>query len=216
MAYDLEEQEQIATLKEWWRKYGNLTTWLLIVVLLAFAGWRGWNIYQSRQSQQASQLYAVQQEALEAHDNARVQRAAQDIQEKFGRTSYAAMSALVAAKVAFDTNDHTTAKKQLQWILDHSQNAAYQSIAAVRLAGVLLEEKAYDAALKVLSGNFPAAFDSIIADRKGDILLAQGKRDEARVAYQLALDKSGQNDPARAVIQLKLDAVGGATEKAAA
>ena len=37
MAYDLEEQEQLAELKAWWQKYGNLLLSALTVVLLAFA-----------------------------------------------------------------------------------------------------------------------------------------------------------------------------------
>lgn len=75
MAYDLEEQEQIASIKDWWNKYGNLVTWLLIIVLAGYGAWSGWNIYQSRQAQQASQLFEEQQKAAEARDNAKVQRA---------------------------------------------------------------------------------------------------------------------------------------------
>ena len=216
MAYDLEEQEQLASIKAWWSKYGNLLTWVLIVALAAYAAWSGWNIYQNKQSQQASQLYDEQQRAVEAKDNAKVLRAATDMQEKFSGTAYAQMSALVSAKVAFDANDSETAKKQLQWVIDHGRDAEYKAIASIRLAGVLLDAKAYDEALKLLTGDFPAQFAGAVADRKGDILVAQDKRDDARAAYQLALDKTDQRSPGRQLIQLKLDAIGGAPAKAAA
>ena len=216
MAYDLEEQEQLASIKAWWSKYGNLLTWVLIVALAAYAAWSGWNIYQNKQSQQASQLYDEQQRAVEAKDNAKVLRAATDMQEKFSGTAYAQMSALVSAKVAFDANDSETAKKQLQWVIDHGRDAEYKAIASIRLAGVLLDAKAYDEALKLLAGDFPAQFAGAVADRKGDILVAQDKRDDARAAYQLALDKTDQRSPGRQLIQLKLDAIGGAPAKAAA
>ncbi|WP_050477227.1 YfgM family protein [Herbaspirillum rhizosphaerae] len=216
MAYDLEEQEQLASIKAWWSKYGNLLTWVLIIALAAYAAWSGWNIYQNKQSQQASQLYDEQQRAVEAKDNAKVLRAATDMQEKFSGTAYAQMSALVSAKVAFDANDSETAKKQLQWVIDHGRDAEYKAIASIRLAGVLLDAKAYDDALKLLSGDFPAQFAGAVADRKGDILVAQDKRDDARAAYQLALDKTDQRSPGRQLIQLKLDAIGGAPAKAAA
>ncbi|MFL9877568.1 tetratricopeptide repeat protein [Herbaspirillum rhizosphaerae] len=216
MAYDLEEQEQLASIKAWWSKYGNLLTWVLIIALAAYAAWSGWNIYQNKQSQQASQLYDEQQRAVEAKDNAKVLRAATDMQDKFSGTAYAQMSALVSAKVAFDANDTETAKKQLQWVIDHGRDAEYKAIASIRMAGLLLDAKAYDDALKLLAGDFPAQFAGAVADRKGDILVAQDKRDDARAAYQLALDKTDQRSPGRQLIQLKLDAIGGAPAKAAA
>ncbi|MCI1014589.1 tetratricopeptide repeat protein [Herbaspirillum frisingense] len=214
MAYDLEEQEQLDSIKAWWAKYGNLVTWALIIALAAYAAWTGWNTYQARQSGQASVLYEEQQKSFAAKDNAKVQRAASDIQDKFSGTAYAEMSALVAARSAFDANDIETAKKQLQWVIDHGRGKEYKAIAAVRLAGVLLDAKSYDEALKLLSGDYPAQFAGAIADRKGDVLLAQGKRDEARTAYKLALEKSDAKDPGRQLIQIKLDAIGGEAPKA--
>jgi len=216
MAYDLEEQEQLASIKAWWNKYGNLLTWVLIVALAAYGAWSGWNLYQRKQSQQASQLYEEQQKAAEAKDNAKVLRAATDMQDKFSGTAYAQMSALVAAKTAFNANDTETAKKQLQWVIDHGRDTEYKAIASIRLAGLLLDAKAYDDALKLLAGDFPTQFAGAVADRKGDILVAQDKRDEARSAYQLALDKTDERNPGRQLIQLKLDAIGGAPAKAAA
>ncbi len=214
MAYDLEEQEQLDSIKAWWAKYGNLVTWLVIIALAAYAGWTGWNTYLGRQSAQASVLYEEQQKSLAAKDNAKVQRAATDIQDKFSGTSYAQMSALVAAKSAFDANDGENAKKQLQWVIDHGRGKEYKAIAAVRLAGVLLDAKAYDEALKVLAGDYPAQFAGAIADRRGDVLLAQGKRDDARAAFKLALEKTDAKDPGRQLIQIKLDAIGGDAPKA--
>lgn len=213
MAYDLEEQEQIASIKAWWNQYGNLLTWLLIAALSGYAAWSGWNIYQRKQSAQASQLYDEMGKAMAAKDNAKVQRAAGDMQDKFGGTLFAEMAALSAAKSAFDAGDLKTAKAQLQWVLNKGSDDEYKSLAKIRLAGILLDEKAYDEGLKLLSDDFPAAFAAPVADRKGDILVAQNKIPEARAAYQLALEKMDQRNPARQLVQLKLDAIGGAPVK---
>lgn len=214
MAYDLEEQEQIETLKSWWKQYGNLITWLLIAVLGAYAAWSGWNYYQRSQSAQAGQLYDEITRAVAAKDTARVLRGAADMREKFGRTAYAEMAALTAAKAAFDANDLNGAKAQLQWVVDSGRDEEYRALARIRLAGVLLDEKAYDEGLKVLSADVPAAFSGALADRRGDLLMAQNKVAEARAAYQEALQKSDAKSLGRQLIQLKLDAIGGA--KAAA
>lgn len=216
MAYDLEEQEQLASLKAWWNQYGNLVTWLLILALAGYAAWSGWNYYQRNQVSQASQLYDELQKAVTAKDNAKVQRAATDMEDKFSRTAYAQMAALVAAKSAFDANDLKAVKAQLQWVIDHGSDDEYKAVARIRLAGVLLDEKAYDEGLKVLSAEFPEQFASAVADRKGDILAAQNKLADARSAYQAALEKMDQKNPGRQLIQLKLDAIGGTPAKAAA
>jgi len=215
MAYDLEEQEQLATLKAWWNQYGNLVTWLLIIALGSYAAWSGWNWYQANQSGQAAQLYEELQKAVAAKDNAKVQRAASDMEDKYGRTAYAQMAALTAAKVAFDANDLKTASAQLQWAADKARDEEYKALARIRLAAIYLDEKAYDEAMKVLSGTFPPAFDGEVADRKGDILVAQNKLEEARTAYQLALEKMDAKNPGRQLVQLKLDAIGGAPAQSA-
>ena len=208
MAYDLEEQEQLATLKAWWAKYGNLTTWVVIAGLAAYSGWNGWNYYQRNQAAQASVLFDELQTAVTAKDSAKVARVAGDIETKFGRTAYASLGALSAAKSFFDANDLKSAKAQLEWVVAHG-NDEHKNIASIRLAGVLLDEKAYDAALKALAVAALPQFKSSVEDRKGDILAAQNKLEEARSAYKAALEASDKNNPGRQLIQLKLESIGG-------
>lgn len=215
MAYDFEEQEQLASLKSWWSRYGSLTTWALVVALAAYLGWTGWTSYQNRQAAQAGVLYEELQGALDANDAQKVQRIATDTQHSFGHTAYAEMAALAAAKFAYEHNDAQSAKVQLQWVIDHGEGADYQTIAKVRLAGILLDEKAYDQGLKVLSGTVPTQFAALVDDRRGDILVALGKLDAARTAYQAALDSMDENSPGRQLVHIKLDAIGGAPQKVA-
>ena len=217
MAYDLEEQEQIANFKAFWDRFGNLISWVLIIALGSYAAYNFWNTHQRNQTAEASGLYDGLTEAIQAKDAAKVQRITGDIESRFGSTAYAPMAALAAAKAAFDANDLKTAKAQLQWAVDHGDDE-YKAIAKLRLSGVLLDEKAYDQALAQLNGDFPAQFAGEVQDRKGDILVAQNKLAEARTAYQAALDKMEKNHPGRQVVQVKLDAIGGAPadKKAAA
>lgn len=208
MAYDLEEQEQIANFKAFWDRFGNLISWVLIIALGGYAAYNFWNSHQRSQSAEASGLYDELVGTAQAKDGAKVQRIAGDIENKYGSTAYAPMAALAAAKVAFDANDLKTAKAQLQWAADHG-NDEYKAVARLRLSGVLLDEKAYDQALALLNGEFPAQFAGEVADRKGDVLVAQNKLPEARAAYQAALDKMGKANPGRQLVQIKLEAIGG-------
>lgn len=214
MAYDHEEQEQLATLKAFWSRYGNIVTWVLIIALAGYAGWNFWNTHQRDQSVQASALYDQLQESVQAKDNAKVQRIASDVESKYGSTAYAQMSALGAAKAAFDADDLKTAKSRLQWVIDNG-NDEYQSIARLRMSGLLLDEKAYDQALKILDSDIVPEYASAAADRRGDVLVAQNKLAEARTAYQKALDGMDKKHPGRQLVQLKLEAIGGGAAAAA-
>ncbi|MFZ6640700.1 YfgM family protein [Undibacterium sp. TC4M20W] len=212
MAYDLEEQEQLDNLKAAWKKYGNMATWGLIVALAAYAGWTAWSSRQNTQTLQASQLYEEMQKLVVAKDNAKVQAVTEDLKAKFASTSYAPMAALVAAKSAFDANDLKAAKSQLQWVADTSKAEEYKALARIRLAGIALDEKAYDEALKQLSGTFPTQFDADVLDAKGDVYVAQNKIEDARTAYKSALEKMADKSPGRQALQMKLDVIGGVAD----
>ncbi|HLX02629.1 MAG TPA: tetratricopeptide repeat protein [Trinickia sp.] len=204
-----DEQESIESFKAWWTQWGNATTWIVLIALVAAAGWNGWNFWQRRQAAQAAVLYEQVQQAVASGDKAKVSRVAADMEDRYGSTAYGQMTALAAAKALYDAGDEAAAKAQLQWAVDHAKDDEYKEIAKLRLAGLLLDEKAYGQGLALLSDTPPEAFKALVADRRGDLLAAQGKRDDARTAYQLALDTVAKNDTsARQLIQFKLDALG--------
>ena len=221
--YDLEEQEQLDEIKVWWKQYGNLVVGLLTAVSIGVIAWQGWNWYQRNQAAQASMVYGVLQKAVAEKDSQRIKAAGGELLEKFSGTTYAPLGALITAKAMFDAGDAKTAKAQLSWVVEHGKDEL-RDLARVRLAAVLLDEKAYDEALKQLDGSFSAGFASRVAETRGDVLDAQGKKPEARTAYQLALtrldegDKIGKgrnslqdkqaNAPYREMLQQKLDSLG--------
>ena len=210
MAYDLQEQDQLDAFKAFWNKYGNLLLTVVTVVLLAIAGWRGWGWWQQKQGVEASVVYDQLREAAEKKDIAKVKQAQGQLFEKYSGTVYGGMGALVAARAHFDAGDLKAARAPLQWAVDNAKSPEHRMLARLRLAGVLLDEKAYDEGLKLLAIDDAGAFAGAFADRRGDLLLAQGKRDEARTAYKLALDKLERNAALRSLVQMKLDALGGA------
>ncbi|WP_233863115.1 tetratricopeptide repeat protein [Paraburkholderia adhaesiva] len=205
-----DEQESIESFKAWWAQWGNLTTWIVLIALLALAAWNGWNFWQRRQAAEASVLYDQVQQAVGGNDKAMLTRVASDMEDRFGGTAYAQMTALAVAKALYTAGDTTGAKAQLQWAADHAKDDEFRQIAKLRLAALLLDEKAYDQGLALIPQPDSGPFKGIVADGRGDLLAAQGKRDEARAAYQLALDTLPKSDTSgRQLIQFKLDALGG-------
>ena len=209
MAYDLQEQEQIDELKAFWNRYGNFILTVLTVVLLGIAGYRGWGWYEARQAAGASAVYDELRVAAAAKDPAKVGQAAGTLFEDYGRTVYARMGALVAARAHAEAGDLKAAKAPLQWAIDKGGDE-FAHMARVRLAGLLLDEKAYDEGLKLLPMESAGEYAGAYADRRGDLLLAQGKTDEARASWQQALEKLPQRSPLRPLVEVKLDSLGGA------
>src|SRR6185369_16147041 len=100
--YDLEEQEQLDTMKTWWKMYGNLVTGIVLAASLGVVGWQGWNWYQGGQSAQAAAVYGVLEQAVAAGDAQKIKAAAGELAEKYGSTSYAALGAMLATRQSFE------------------------------------------------------------------------------------------------------------------
>jgi len=207
-ALDLQEQEQLDTLKAWWKENGNRLLGMLLIVVVAMGGWRGWQYYQNQQSSEAATLYAGFLQQLESNDAKRVNDAAAAVMDKYAATGYAARAALLAAQVNEQGKETARAKTQLHWVIDHAAEAGLKDVARLRLAAVLLDEKNYADAMKLLEAKHPASFDGLYADLRGDVLSAQGKTDEARSAYKLAYEKTDAKSMYRNLIQMKMDALG--------
>lgn len=210
MAYDLEEQEQIAELKSWWREYGNYVMVGVAACALSFASLQGWRFYKQSQATGAVILYEQMDQAERAGDRKKVRDIATQITAKYGATTYAAYAALSAARAAAEAADLAGAKTQLQWVIDNSKEEEVRDIARLRLAGVLLDEKKYDEALKQLDAATAKEFEALVADRRGDVLLAQGKKDEAKAAYAQAWKTMDARVEYRRLIDAKLTALGAA------
>lgn len=206
--FDLEEQEQLAALKAWWSEHGGAVLLGVTLVLLAFGAWNGWNWYQRSQSMQAAVLYDTLQKAARANDLKAVRDAAGTILENYPRSAYASLAALVSAKVQFQAGDLKTARAQLQWVIDHAASDEIRSVASLRLSSVLLDDGQPDAALKALEVKRHPGFEALFASQRGDILLTQKKRSEAREAYKEALEKT-EAGPLRETLRIKLEALGG-------
>jgi len=207
--YDLEEQEQLAELKAFWKQHGNLILIAIVAALAVVLSYWAWSRHQGSQTAQASAVYGELQKAASANDTKKVRDLAGTLIEQYPRSVYAPLGAFISAKIHFGAGDLKTARAQLAWAAENARDPGVQALARLRLANVLLDEKDYDEALKVLAVKPEPAFEALFEDLRGDVLAAQTKRAEAKAAYSAALAKlKPGDDAARDLIQLKLDGLG--------
>jgi len=205
---DLQEQEQLDELKAFWKQYGNAITWVLTVCLLAFAGWNGWNWWQRDQAAKASGLFEALDRAVQAGDAPKTAQAFDDLKDRYPRTTFAGQGGLLAAKVLFDKGQVDKARADLNWVADNASDDEYRTMARLRLSALMFEAKQYDDALKQLDAAKSPSFAALVADRRGDVLLAQGKRDDAKAAYEAAYKAMDERTNYRQLISAKLTALG--------
>lgn len=206
---DLEEQEQLDQLKAFWKQYGNLITWLLVLLLGGYAAWNGWNVYQRDQGQKAGSLYDELDRAAQAGDSDRATRIFADMKERYPGATFTQQAGLLAARVASEKGQYDAATASLAWVADKAGDDEYRAIAHLRLAGLLLDTKKYEEALKQLDAVTGSPdFVALAADRRGDVLLTQGKSAEAQAAYLKAWTAMDPKVDYRRIVEAKLNLLG--------
>jgi len=205
------EEEQIEAIKGWWKENGRSTVLGVTLAVVAVFGWRTWQEHQVNQAEAASLLYQnlsatiqVQPgEALPSERRATAVHLAGQLKSEFGDSAYAQFAALWLAKAAVDAEDLATARAELQWVLDQQPEVTLAEVARQRLARVLAATGELDQALAALGAAPVAGFEADYYEIRGDILLQQGKRDEARSAYRNGLSLAGEQP--RPILSIKLD-----------
>lgn len=205
---DLEEQEQLDQLKHFWKQYGNLITWALIVILGAVAAWNGYQVWQRNQATQAAAMFEEVERVVRGGDPQKAERAFADMKDRFAKAVYTQQAGLMVAKMAFEAGKADVAKSTLNWLADNAADPAYASIAKLRLSGLLIESKAYDEAFKVLENGINPEFAALAADRKGDIYILQDKKSEAKTQYLKAYQLFDVQAEYRRLVGVKLNALG--------
>jgi predicted negative regulator of RcsB-dependent stress response len=205
---DLQEQEQLDALKAFWKQYGNLVTWVLVLVLGAFAAWNGWNLYQRDQGAKAGALYDELDRAAQEGDSERTTRIFADMKERHPRATFTQQAGLVAARVAAEKGQYDSSIASLGWVAETAGESEYRAIARLRLAGLLLDTKKYEEALKQLDAIDSPEFAALAADRRGDVLLTQGKSAEAQAQYLKAWTAMDAKIDYRRLVEAKLNLLG--------
>ena len=191
------EEQQAEAIKRFFRENGLSLALGVIVGLGGLYGWKTYNQNQITTAEQASDAYTklVESDSVLASADAFI--------SENKDTQYATLAAFVAAKEAVDAQNLDLANKKLSWIVTNVDNAQLKAIATTRLARVQIAQQQYDDALSTLNAPLPEAFNANVAELKGDIYTQQGNKEQARVAYQAAVDAGGLTS--NPLLQIKLD-----------
>lgn len=201
------EEEQIEAFKTWWKKNGTSLVLAVAVGVGGYFGWQAWQTSQANHIAEASSLYQNLTEAasdLSKEENQKTVRyVAQQLNDEYDDTGYALFGQLFVARVDAESGNYDAAISSLKNVLTQSDDTSLKAIANVRVARLQAEQEKYDDALQTLGKVVSSEFSGQVNELRGDILLAQGKRDEARSAYEAAATAMGP-DAKHPLLEIKL------------
>jgi predicted negative regulator of RcsB-dependent stress response len=196
------EEQQVQAIKSYWSENGSA---IIAGLVVGFSGFIGFNLYQDYKLEQEMLLSDSYQSIIESVDKNPEQFASkgQEFIASNGNTSYAALTALALAKEAAAKKDWASAEKHLQEAIKAAPSEGMKGVANLRLARVQIQLGQIDQALSSLAQPMPASFKASMEETKGDAYLQQGKKEQARTAYQAAFDADGLSTSPS--LQMKLD-----------
>jgi predicted negative regulator of RcsB-dependent stress response len=207
MAIELmDEHEQGEAVRKWISQYGGALIGGAVLGIGMIVGVHQWRAYSVEQRADAALRFQALVEAYEARELDLAERLGAELRARSANTPYAALSALREADQAVEASETQRAVDALQWIVDHSRDAALKSLAHLRLARVLLAQgeaqRALDAAAQV---GDDGAFAALAAEIRGDALMVLGRPGEAAAAYRASLEGPGAAFARAEVVRMKLD-----------
>ena len=185
---------------------------LIIGVALGLGGligWRMWVNYDATQAEQASFAFWSLLQSVGEQSEEATQKAVR-LKESYAASPYAALAALELAKMKSEDGDLEGAATELRWVLDNGSQQVLREISTLRLARVLVAQSDPDAALRLLESGLPLAYRGLVEEIRGDAYRAKGQIDEARAAYDRALQAAGSGVPSE-YLQMKRDDLGSNT-----
>lgn len=190
------EEEQLEVLKRWWKENGRSIAIGVVIALAGTIGWQSWQSGKTQQQQAASDVYQAMLRSMSAgaasSDDRQGAELANRLKSEYGSTTYAQFAALHLAARAVGDGELARAEEELRWVLGKAAKGSDTwQVAQLRLARVLAASGQTEQALAILSDAGDGAYAASYAVAEGDILLAAGRDDDARIAYGKALALSG-------------------------
>jgi len=208
MDYETEEQ-QIEAIKNWWKENSSMVVTGLAVGVASIFGWQYYQTESAKHIEQASMLY--EHVIINAENPSSINEqlaSANQLAADFKNTPYASLSALIIAKQHLAAGQIEKAQQQYRWVIENASQNELKFLAKIRLSRLLLSNNQFDQALALLNETYPESFKGMVLELKGDVLLTQGNKTAAKVAYVQAMSLS---EGSNRWLQLKIDDISDAT-----
>ena len=206
---ELDEHEQGELVQKWLRQNGSsLITGIALGLALVFA-WQWWQGKGVQHKEEAATQYQAFSDALDAKDAAKAKAFSAQLESKYSDTLYSDLAILRNAAFLQSTGKGDDAIKLLQAAQSKARPADMAEIFKLRLARLLLIAGKPADAGKQVDATSQTMYPAIANELRGDIAAAQGHREEARKAYQMALTTLDEAAPTRNLVELKLIDAGG-------
>jgi predicted negative regulator of RcsB-dependent stress response len=202
------DEEKVEAIKSWWKQNGKSVIAGILIGAAVLYGWKIWLSQRHSHAETASMEYEAMMQDLKQDKKDQAAERGAAILGQFSDTPYAELTALTMAKIKVDENDLVAAKAHLHWAMDNAKQEEIKLIARLRLARVLNSEGKQDEAMKLVDIPDTGKFVASYAELKGDIYVAKGQTDEARTAYNIALQALEPGSRGRHYVELKLDDLG--------
>jgi predicted negative regulator of RcsB-dependent stress response len=206
------DEEKAEAIKQWWRENGRSVIAGIVLGGAAIFGFRYWMNYQQVQTEQASVMYQQATIQLSQSEREQAQKTVDQLMQDYGSTAYAVFAALEMAEKATAEGDNDTAVSHLNWVVDNASMASHQELARLRLAQLHVSAGELEQASALVDQAALSAYQSLFAELRGDIKLAQGDTAAAHSAYQQAMLTLAAGEPRQSLLQMKLDQVAVADE----
>ncbi len=206
--FDLDEQEQLDALQQFWRSYGRIVMAVVLAVVVGFGSTKWWEYQNRTEAQSASATFNKLEAVQTVEDIDLISSLSEEIISEYGDTYYADLARLNLAKTEVDVGNSDEAIKLLRGVVDDSRDSSLVALARLRLAALYVMTEQFDLAMSALDGDADAAMSGLFADIRGDIYAAQDLHDEARGAYQEALSLLQEGNPWVDIVQIKIDSLG--------
>lgn len=189
--YETEEQ-QIEALKKWWKENGSSLIIGLALGISALFGWRYYAEHKNQHALQASEIYmqVMRNVALKTVDDKTIDMNNKLIND-YADTPYAALSSLLLARSEYEKGNTDIALAQLELAQKHASDEVLKQVSSLRLARLYIEQKKFDQAARVLEQAHESAYDALYEELKGDLYQAQGQTEQAKQAYDRAINLHG-------------------------
>lgn len=188
----LTDEEQAERLKRWWEQNGTSLVIGVVLAVAAVLGWRWYQGYAQDQADAASDVFAdyvaARNEAASTEDQLAT------IDAEYEGSGYHVFTLLYRADDEIEAEDWEEAAALLERAVQLADNDTLKDIARFRVAKVLYQLDRLDECEAELAAIRSSGLEAHVAELSGDVFVARGDLERARIAYQSGVD-AARRDP---------------------